>query len=454
MTRAVWLGLRFGPASVLLASLLPGCGSGSNRACIPGQSVACACRNGRIGAQSCNASGSGYGVCECSGGGTGGAAGSVGAGGLTGGGGAAGSSGIAGAAGNSAGGHSGAGGGQAGAAGRGGGAGGSAGNGGGGGAAGSSSIGTGGNGAAGSAASGAAGSGGGSSGTAGACGGVGASGLGGRTGAGGAIDDPCLQTGQPWLHGDFDGDGVQDCAILPAGSVQLYPGLGSGKFQGTPVTSTVTCVGQRQNVAGDFDGDGRDDILVRDTQFSPDSMDLLVEHADGTFACPPFGQNMAFMPQGYGVALAATGDFTGDGRVDVFVVGVEGLDWTPPGPHAVEWIVFSAQPAACEVVQFQTKTTDAGFTLGSHGTAYGITVSDLDADGRLDVTVQVSQAMLTGPVADSSVHVYGNGDGTFHCGVGETMACTNGCVVGQTVCQSNGMWGACQCITPTCTCPL
>jgi hypothetical protein len=39
-------------------------------ACVPGQSVACACTNGLMGAQVCNPSGTGFGACECEGGGS------------------------------------------------------------------------------------------------------------------------------------------------------------------------------------------------------------------------------------------------------------------------------------------------------------------------------------------------------------------------------------------------
>ena len=73
----------FGWASVALA--LAGCGSdatdGSKRVCEPGKSAACACVGaGDSGAQTCDADGNGWGVCECPGQDNGGASSAGGAG--------------------------------------------------------------------------------------------------------------------------------------------------------------------------------------------------------------------------------------------------------------------------------------------------------------------------------------------------------------------------------------
>jgi WD40 repeat protein len=102
---------------------------------MPGAALACACSDGRTGAQSCNTSGSGYGICDCTGptsdGGTAGAGGYAGgaAGGVGAAGGAAGSgsAGAAGAAGQGAAGGAAGTGGAAGSAGGAGAAGGAAG---------------------------------------------------------------------------------------------------------------------------------------------------------------------------------------------------------------------------------------------------------------------------------------------------------------------------------------
>lgn len=48
---------------------------GEGGACVPGQSIACACPNGDTGAQICNEDGASYGPCECTGGDDGGGGG-------------------------------------------------------------------------------------------------------------------------------------------------------------------------------------------------------------------------------------------------------------------------------------------------------------------------------------------------------------------------------------------
>jgi len=62
-----------------------GTGGSTGNACIPGMSVACACTSGGQGAQVCTADGAGYGACVCSGTGTAGTGGSGGSTGGTGG---------------------------------------------------------------------------------------------------------------------------------------------------------------------------------------------------------------------------------------------------------------------------------------------------------------------------------------------------------------------------------
>jgi len=78
--RLVWL------VAIVGALTFAGCSSGSSKACTPGASVACACVGGKVGARSCDAAGSEYGVCQCPvvDGGQAGNAGSAGSGGMAG----------------------------------------------------------------------------------------------------------------------------------------------------------------------------------------------------------------------------------------------------------------------------------------------------------------------------------------------------------------------------------
>jgi EGF domain len=62
-------------ASLVAAGLLTACGAPATKACVPGQSTACAGASGCAGAQACLPDGTGYGACQCSTGGTGGGTG-------------------------------------------------------------------------------------------------------------------------------------------------------------------------------------------------------------------------------------------------------------------------------------------------------------------------------------------------------------------------------------------
>lgn len=82
MTKATILGA--------ITWLLLGCSSGDDfSACSENETQECACPGGAMGAQSCNADGSGWSKCQCGGGGSGGGAGTASVGGAAGLGGAA-----------------------------------------------------------------------------------------------------------------------------------------------------------------------------------------------------------------------------------------------------------------------------------------------------------------------------------------------------------------------------
>jgi hypothetical protein len=157
--------------------------------------------------------------------------------------------------------------------------------------------------------------------------------------------------------GDFDGDGKSDIlwrndngtvAIWEMNGNQVKASLGAGS-----AGSDWTIVG-----AGDFNGDGRADILWRNTTL-------------GTVAVWQMNGNQVEQSIGLGTAglswtIAGIGDFDGDGRADIL--------WRDSASGTV---------AIWEIANGQVK---ASLGVGSAGSSWQIAgVGDYDADGKSDI---------------------------------------------------------------------
>ncbi|MEV6262661.1 FG-GAP-like repeat-containing protein [Streptomyces sp. NPDC051784] len=131
-----------------------------------------------------------------------------------------------------------------------------------------------------------------------------------------------------YVTGDFNGDGTGDVAAFYGyddGKVSLFTwlGKGDGKF-GTRLTSWTVEPGNWTfdavtAEAGDFDGDGRDDIAAwYDYRNGDDKLFTFLARTDGGFASP-FSSFARTDADGWNVGRMkfATGDFDGDGRDDL-----------------------------------------------------------------------------------------------------------------------------------------
>jgi hypothetical protein len=114
------------------------------------------------------------------------------------------------------------------------------------------------------------------------------------------------------VAGDFNGDGKQDLAIVNYGSNSLgiFLGIGAGQFQSQityPTSSSPSSV-----AIGDFNGDGMQDLAVSNS--GSNNLSVHLGNGAGSF------QYAFSYPTGSNPQNLAVGDFNGDGKQDLAVV--------------------------------------------------------------------------------------------------------------------------------------
>ena len=191
------------------------------------------------------------------------------------------------------------------------------------------------------------------------------------------------EAGDAWgaavAAGEFDPDGRADLAVgapgedtgqgVDVGAVIVLwggtGGLGAGTALATPATLGLTGFGGTL-AAGDFDGDGVDDLAVGQQGVN----DVWIYRGGSGFPAAPTGFEATALTDGVaGVATLAAGDINGDGTDDL-VVGGDNLTARDYFRNAVYLSPGSA-----------SRRVYAG--LAGHGTSAA--VGDVDGDGRADV---------------------------------------------------------------------
>ena len=218
--------------------------------------------------------------------------------------------------------------------------------------------------------------------------------------------------------GDFDGDGTLDLAVAnntSSGTVTVLLGTGTGGFGPAAGSPVAVGDGPRSVVVGDFNGDGKPDLVA--SNHSGNDVSVLLGTGSGAFA-PAAGSPV---PVGTNPGLLARGDFNGDGHQDLAVpngggnsvtvllgTGSGGFAPAPgspvgvgSGPGSVAVGEFDGDgnldlavtDGGSNVVSVLLGTGDGGFApaAGSPVTAgaapYVVAVGEFDGDGLPDLAV-------------------------------------------------------------------
>jgi len=200
--------------------------------------------------------------------------------------------------------------------------------------------------------------------------------------------------------GDFNGDGKLDLVIANAvaGSVSILLGEGDGGFQsGASYTLGQGSSTQGFNVAvGDFNGDGKLDFVV--ANHSGNNVSVFLGNGDGTFQA---GVNYEV---GINPTSVAVADFNRDGKLDLAVSNQScpGGSGGPPCPTGtISILLGNGDGTFAAHVDY-----DAGVALN------WVTVGDFNGDGKLDLAVANGQGNCAGCQSAFTI-LLGNGDGTF-----------------------------------------
>ena len=198
---------------------------------------------------------------------------------------------------------------------------------------------------------------------------------------------------------DFNSDSKPDVAAANAasGGVSLFLGNGNGTFQGVRTIALTGSSVPLSTVTGDFNGDGKADLIVAFSQSDPTQpggIAVLLGKGNGTFQ-PPANITLpgSFIQEPVGSASTApliAGDFNGDGKLDIAVVVI--------GPTSNQVVVLLGKGDGTFQPPVTTNTNTAPPMM---------VATELNQDGILDLLLADCCGL------SEASYLLGNGDGTF-----------------------------------------
>jgi len=197
--------------------------------------------------------------------------------------------------------------------------------------------------------------------------------------------------------GDFNGDGKPDLVVTNgiadsfADTVSILLGNGNGtlqpavNFNADPISNT-SFLAPRSVVVADFNGDGKQDLAI--ALGNDDSLRVFLGNGNGTFQA---GVNPAAGLEPYALVTA---DFNGDGKADLAVA--------------------NRDDDTVKVYQGNGNGTfQAGIPYSTGSSPQHLTVADFNGDGVLDLATADCGANCSGSGGGGVSVLLGRGDGTF-----------------------------------------
>jgi uncharacterized protein (TIGR03437 family) len=184
--------------------------------------------------------------------------------------------------------------------------------------------------------------------------------------------------------GDFNGDGKPDLIVVNRSSndVSVLIGDGNGVFQ--PPVNFSTLSGPTSVTVTDVNGDGIEDLVVTTNT----AVTVLLGHGDGSFVSAGAYATL-------GVANgAAVGDFNGDGKVDIAVAS----------SNTVSMLLGNGDGSFQPAVNYGSNLSQS------------LAVADFNGDGKLDLAVTSFNGAYFVSV------MLGNGDGTLQAPINVPLA--------------------------------
>jgi hypothetical protein len=173
---------------------------------------------------------------------------------------------------------------------------------------------------------------------------------------------------------DMNGDGNLDLIVYTAGSTLIYPGAGDGTF-GLPAQVVGGTGGDQQSQPADFDGSGYNSFLWTDAYLNHMGYYRNLgswnsANAGQFYAAPTVaGQAGDHNILGGNLLVQATGDFNGDGLLDVIAYDLTNVDATGL-PNVVLGINNGHANTGNQTSNFSFTTIIPGATLYSENAAF------------------------------------------------------------------------------------